>query len=78
MNIMDKDSISNMISIYNKVLDEKYTDKTTLYFQDSGIFDFNTYPKYLYISSSEPFDKYFWNIILVNQIIYFHGILFSY
>lgn len=59
MNIMDKDSISNMISIYNKVLDEKYTDKTTLYFQDSGIFDFNTYPKYLYISSSEPFDKYF-------------------
>lgn len=59
MNIINEENIINIISINEKVLDEKCINESTSYLKNNGIFDFSKYPKYLHISSSEPFDKFF-------------------
>lgn len=58
MNIIDKENISNMISVNNRVINDNYM-KESIDYLNTKIFDFKKYPQYLQISQSQPFDKLF-------------------
>lgn len=58
MNIIDKEDILNMISVNKKVDNNDYLISSIDYL-DEKIFNFAKYPRFLQISQSSPFDKFY-------------------
>lgn len=59
MDIINKQNLSDLISVDNKLFNKDNTEKAVSCLIEKGRFDFLNYPNYLLISCSEPFDKFY-------------------